>query len=123
MPIPIPRYATWRSLEPLLETVQAILVHEADPIVCEASETRFVTLANALSHARLDGRAHCKAFVAAQYYERKDLVRLAVVDDGCGFRATLSPRHPKLNDGSDIDAILNDLAQGAGPDIGLDFEP
>jgi hypothetical protein len=46
-------------------------------------------LENALTHARGRGHNDAIAWVAAQYYPKKRVVRLAVVDDGCGFRKSL----------------------------------
>jgi len=46
-------------------------------------------LENALTHARARGHNDANAWVAAQYYPKKHLVRLAVVDDGCGFLESL----------------------------------
>lgn len=46
-------------------------------------------LENALTHARGRGHNNANAWEAAQYYPKKHLVRLAVVDDGCGFLESL----------------------------------
>lgn len=46
-------------------------------------------LDNALIHGRSAGFGHARAWVAAQYYLAGDLLRVAVVDDGCGFLASL----------------------------------
>jgi hypothetical protein len=44
---------------------------------------------NVFSHARISGTENAQAWLAAQYYASGDLVRVAVVDDGCGLRASL----------------------------------
>ncbi len=44
------------------------------------------------------------AWVCAQYYPKNDLVRFAIVDNGCGFLASLS-EHPDLPEQTDADAI------------------
>jgi hypothetical protein len=44
---------------------------------------------NVLSHSRTEGFPHAAAWVAAQYYSAGDLVRVAVVDDGCGLHGSL----------------------------------
>lgn len=55
---------------------------------------------NALTHARREGSFNSSVWVAAQYY--KDVqtggrVQVAVVDNGCGFLATLQ-NHPELSE-------------------------
>lgn len=52
-------------------------------------------LNNALSHARREGYGHADVWVTAQHYPSRDLVRIAVVDNGCGMLSTLR-WHPKL---------------------------
>jgi signal transduction histidine kinase len=44
---------------------------------------------NVLSHSRADGFPRASAWIAAQYYSAGDLVRVAVVDDGCGLQGSL----------------------------------
>lgn len=61
-------------------------------------------LENSLTHARREGRADAAVWVACQFYRRKDLVRMAIVDNGCGFLATLR-FHPELVDRSHRGAI------------------
>ncbi len=61
-------------------------------------------LENALTHAKRAGFKDARAWIAAQYYPTKDRIRLAVVDDGCGFLRSLN-RHPKLTDKSHGAAI------------------
>ena len=46
-------------------------------------------LDNSLNHGRAGGFGHARAWVAAQYYRVGDLLRVAVVDDGCGFLQSL----------------------------------
>ena len=46
-------------------------------------------LENALTHARGRGYSNAQAWIAAQYYPQSGKVRLAVVDDGCGFLESL----------------------------------
>lgn len=46
-------------------------------------------LENALTHGRGKGFGHASAWIAAQYYPSGDLVRLAIVDNGCGFLKSL----------------------------------
>lgn len=59
-------------------------------------------LDNAFTHARREGHFRSAVWVAAQLYN-EDVVRIGVVDTGCGFLATLKghPRRPK----SDVEAI------------------
>lgn len=60
-------------------------------------------LDNSLTHARREGRGDAAVWVAAQYYT-EDLVRIGIVDNGCGFLATLSS-HPELPERSHLCAI------------------
>lgn len=46
-------------------------------------------LDNSLTHGRGKGFAHASAWIAAQYYSSGDLIRLAIVDNGCGFLKSL----------------------------------
>ncbi|MBK3797502.1 ATP-binding protein [Pseudomonas sp. Choline-3u-10] len=52
-------------------------------------------LQNSLTHARREGRGEASVWVTCQYYPRKELVRMAIVDNGCGFLATLRA-HPEV---------------------------
>lgn len=62
-------------------------------------------LLNALTHAKKEGRAQASVWVAAQYYTKTGVVRVAVVDNGCGPFATLQ-HSPKLAEKSHVGAIL-----------------
>jgi anti-anti-sigma regulatory factor len=62
-------------------------------------------LENAVTHARRAGRQNARVWIAGQYYPTKDLVRLAVTDNGCGFLTTLRD-HPLLRRQTHRDAIL-----------------
>lgn len=53
-------------------------------------------LENALTHAKRAGYKDARAWVAAQYYPGNDRIRLAVVDNGCGFLRSLE-KHPRLS--------------------------
>lgn len=61
-------------------------------------------LENALTHAKRAGHKAARAWVAAQYYPGNDKIRLAVVDNGCGFLRSLE-KHPKLSAKSHETAI------------------
>lgn len=65
-------------------------------------------LENALTHARRAGFVHANVWVASQYYPSNDLVRLGVVDNGCGFLNTLRG-NPALRRDSHLEAILAGL--------------
>lgn len=52
-------------------------------------------LQNSLTHARREGRGEAAVWVTCQYYSRRELVRMAIVDNGCGFLATLRS-HPEV---------------------------
>lgn len=59
---------------------------------------------NALTHAKGRGYNGARAWIAAQYYPNSKKVRLAVVDDGCGFLESLR-EHEALKDKSHVAAI------------------
>lgn len=59
---------------------------------------------NALTHAKGRGFAGARAWIAAQYYPKSKKVRLAVVDDGCGFLESLRG-HDALKEQSHAAAI------------------
>ncbi len=61
-------------------------------------------LENALTHGRQNGFNNSCVWVSAQYYPAKDLIRLSVVDNGCGYLASLG-RHAELSDKTHIAAI------------------
>lgn len=65
-------------------------------------------LENALTHARRGGYPNANVWVASQYYPSNDLVRLGVVDNGCGFLGSLHG-HPELRRETHLDAILTGL--------------
>ncbi len=50
-------------------------------------------LENSLTHGAVPGYRGTNAWVAAQYYPKKDIIRLAVIDDGCGFLGSLIKHH------------------------------
>lgn len=77
-------------------------------------------LENALTHARHHGHRDACVWVASQYYPSKDLVRLGVVDNGCGFLESLRG-HPELKSESHLDAILTALRPrvSCNRDLGL----
>lgn len=63
-------------------------------------------LENALTHARrAAGCTNACVWVSSQYYPTKDLVRLGIVDNGCGFLSTLRG-HQSLTEETDLAAIL-----------------
>lgn len=61
-------------------------------------------LENALTHARR-GNINACVWVASQYYPKKDMIRLGVVDNGCGFLASLQT-HSALQRKRHLEAIL-----------------
>jgi anti-anti-sigma regulatory factor len=65
-------------------------------------------LENAMTHARSHGFANASVWIASQYYPNKDLIRLGVVDNGCGFLVSLRG-HPELRREHHLDAILTAL--------------
>lgn len=67
-------------------------------------------LGNALSHARRDGNGNASVWVACQHFVDNGTVRLAIVDNGCGFLATLKD-HAKLIEPTDAGAIKTALLE------------
>jgi len=66
-------------------------------------------LENALTHARREGRFDSSVWVAAQYYQQDGgRIQVAVVDNGCGFLATLK-NHAELHTKSHAEAIRTAL--------------
>ncbi len=62
---------------------------------------------NALTHARREGAFNTSVWVAAQFYKDQQnggRIQVAVVDNGCGFLATLQ-RHAELREKTDAEAI------------------
>lgn len=82
---------------------------EPPPHEYQALALRYVLgelLENSLTHARQHGHGTAATWVSCQYYPSQDRLRVAVIDDGCGYLRSLRPRfHTDLQDGSDISAI------------------
>jgi hypothetical protein len=62
---------------------------------------------NALTHARRDGHHDASVWIASQYYNyaQGGMVQIAVVDNGCGFLATLR-NHAEVREPTHASAIL-----------------
>lgn len=75
---------------------------------------------NALTHARARGFGRASAWIAAQYYPSSGKMRLAVVDDGCGYLESLHG-HPALPEPSHAAAIATALQAkvSRNRDVGL----
>jgi anti-anti-sigma regulatory factor len=73
----------------------------AEPIQYALSEL----LENSMSHARKHGFQQANVWVACQYYPSNDWIRMGIVDNGCGFLATLR-NHPSLHHPRNLDALL-----------------
>lgn len=65
-------------------------------------------LENALSHAKKEGNFDSSVWVACQHFTSNGTVRLAIVDNGCGFLATLKDH-----------AMLSEKTHGAAINIAL----
>lgn len=64
---------------------------------------------NALTHARREGAFNASVWIAAQYYkDQGGRIQVAVVDNGCGFLATLQD-HAELRAKTHADAIRTAL--------------
>ncbi len=93
---------------------------EADKIRIPLEYIFCELLENALTHGRRSGFQDACVWVAAQYYPKQDYIRLAIVDNGCGYLETLQS-HPKLisqsHQGAISTALLPDIS--CNNDIGL----
>lgn len=82
-------------------------------------------LENALSHAKKEGNFNASVWVACQHFRSNGAVRLAIVDNGCGFLATLK-RHPALAEETDAAAIQAALIErvscNRGPLVGYETD-
>lgn len=82
-------------------------------------------LENALSHARREGNADSGAWVACQHFQNADSVRLAIVDNGCGFLATLKNHSQLLEDTHTAAihaALIERVSCNRGPLIGYETD-
>lgn len=61
-------------------------------------------LENSLTHARREGRISAAVWITCQFYPKLNIVRMAIVDNGCGFLATLK-EHPEVQEPTDRHAI------------------
>jgi hypothetical protein len=75
-------------------------------------------LENSLTHGRGKGFAHASAWVAAQYYWSGDLIRLAIVDNGCGFLKSLYD-HAAVEPKSHVAAIRAAFMPGVSCNRGV----
>lgn len=66
-------------------------------------------LDNAVTHARRDGFGGAQVWVAANYYPSQGLVRMAVVDNGCGFLRSLAGHEKVRGNPTDRHAIATAL--------------
>lgn len=80
-------------------------------------------LENAMTHARRNGYRSACVWVASQYYPKNGLIRLGVVDNGCGFLETLRS-HPDLRRQTHHEAILTGLRPriSCNRDLGLKMD-
>lgn len=82
-------------------------------------------LENSLSHAKREGGGGSGVWVACQHFETSNSVRLAIVDNGCGFLATLKS-HQSLTERTDKGAIHTALIErvscNRGPSVGYESE-
>lgn len=62
-------------------------------------------LENSLTHARRAGHTNASVWIASQYYQSNGLIRIGVVDNGCGFLESLR-NHAALESKRHLDAIL-----------------
>jgi len=78
--------------------------NDRDKLVDSLQYLLVETLDNSLTHARKHRHDNSLTYVAAQYYPRNDMVRFAVVDNGCGFLRSLQ-NHSGLRDRTNATAI------------------
>lgn len=88
----------------------------AEPIQYALNEL----LENALTHARRAGYINACVWLSSQYYPSNGLIRVGVVDNGCGFLATLRG-HTALHQETHLAAILAALQPrvSCNRDLGL----
>ena len=113
--------------------VYAMTGIENDPSVAEAMEpyrrpleyALKELLENSLSHAKREGNLGASVWVACQHFASPGTVRLAIVDNGCGFLATLQ-NHAKLTEkthGAAIQAALIErVSCNRGPRTGYETD-
>lgn len=81
-------------------------------------------LENSLSHAKKEGNGNASVWVACQHFS-DDIVRLAIVDNGCGFLATLRD-HAMLKEKTHLAAIeaalIERVSCNRGPNIGYETD-
>ncbi|MFP6859914.1 ATP-binding protein [Pseudomonas sp.] len=82
-------------------------------------------LENALSHARREGNLNSSVWVACQHFTKAGTVRLSIVDNGCGFLATLM-NHAQLKEKTHAAAIQAALIErvscNRGPNVSYDTD-
>lgn len=78
------------------EYVEAEDSFTRDPIRTPLAYVLTELLDNSLTHGRGRGYSHASVWIAAQWYADGDLIRLAVVDNGCGFLKSLES-HPQVS--------------------------
>jgi signal transduction histidine kinase len=91
-----------------------------DPIRTPLAYVITELLDNGLTHGRGKGYSHASVWIAAQYYGHGDLIRLAVVDNGCGFLRSLES-HPQVNPKSHSAALRKafDAGISCNKEVGL----
>nr|WP_288356726.1 ATP-binding protein [uncultured Pseudomonas sp.] len=104
-----------------LDTIDASLDADRRPIEYALKEL----LENSLSHAKKDGNGSASVWVACQHFATNDHVRIAIVDNGCGFLATLH-NHAALQERSHLGAIKAALMErvscNRGPHVGYETD-
>jgi len=83
-------------------------------------------LENALSHARREGHFNSSVWVACQHFTNAGTVRLSIVDNGCGFLATLR-NHAQLKDNKTHAAaiqaaLIERVSCNRGPNVGYETD-
>lgn len=79
--------------------------NQFDRLVEPLQYTLTELLENALTHARRNGNGNASVWVASQYYNSNDMIRVGIVDNGCGFLESLRG-HASLENERHLDAIL-----------------
>jgi anti-sigma regulatory factor (Ser/Thr protein kinase) len=62
-------------------------------------------LENALTHGRRQGYSNARVIVAAQYYPTSGMIRLGIIDNGCGFLGSLKNHRMLGDDPTHLSAI------------------
>lgn len=85
------------NIEPDRDIEGMRIESEFDNLTYGISHVLSELMDNSLSHGRRAGYTQAEVWVCCQYFPKRDTLRLAVVDDGCGLLNSLRS-HPKVRE-------------------------